>query len=225
MTKHSRLSVLTAMKESGLVPIFNHDDPEICKNVIRACYDGGAKVFEFTNRGQSALDVFRQIVGDVRREMGDLIIGVGSIIDAPTAALFIQTGAQFVVSPILNPEVIKLCNRHKIAVIPGCGSVSEISLAEELGVEIIKIFPALQVGGPAFVKAVLAPMPWVSMMPTGGVTTDEDNLRAWFEAGVACVGIGSNLMVMETDGTYDFVGIIQKTKQTIDWIANFRGTQ
>jgi 2-dehydro-3-deoxyphosphogluconate aldolase/(4S)-4-hydroxy-2-oxoglutarate aldolase len=213
------------MKESGMVPIFNHDDDEICKNVIRSCYDGGARVFEFTNRGARAMEVFQEIIGDVGREMGDLMLGVGSIVDAPTAALFIQAGAQFVVTPVMNPEVIRLCNRHKIAVIPGCGSVSEISEAEELGVEIVKIFPASQVGGPAFVKAVLAPMPWVSIMPTGGVTTDEENLRTWFEAGVACVGIGSNLMARQDDGTYDFIEIIRRTKQTIDWIENFRGAK
>jgi len=205
-----------------MVPIFNHDDAEICKSVIKACYDGGARVFEFTNRGNHLMEVFRDVQRELEQDFPELILGVGSIIDAPTAALFIQQGAEFIVSPILNPDVVKLCNRRKVAVIPGCGSLSEISSAEELGVEIVKIFPATSVGGPAFVKAVLGPMPWVSLMPTGGVSLDEANLRSWFEAGAICVGMGSNLMSVRTDGSYNYAEITQNTRKVLQWIRDFR---
>lgn len=167
MAKYSRLKVLNCMIEKGMLPLFYDADPKVVICVIEACLDGGARCFEFTNRGDLAMDVYRDIAyyfrGDER-----LILGAGSVLDPATAALYLQLGANFIVGPVLNPEVARVCNRRKIAYLPGCGSVSEISQAEELGVEICKIFPGSAVGGPAFVKDVLGPLPWACLMPTGG---------------------------------------------------------
>ncbi len=193
------------MYDTGMVPVFYHADLEVGKQVLRACYEGGVRVFEFTNRGDYAHETFAALNKYVAQEMPDLLMGVGSVMDAGTAALYIQLGAEFVVSPILSVDIAKVCNRRKIGWSPGCGSLSEISYAEELGAEVVKIFPGTQVGGPAFVKAVLGPCPWTSIMPTGGVAPTEENLRGWFEAGVHCVGMGSKLITKEvtTNGDYD----------------------
>jgi len=210
------------MKENGMVPVFFHKDLEICKRIVKACYDGGARVFEFTNRGDRAHQVFEQLIIWAEKETPDMILGVGSIVEAGTTSLYIQLGANFIVSPVLNPDMAKVCNRRKISWSPGCGSLSEISKAEELGAEVVKIFPGSQVGGPGFVKAVLGPCPWTSIMPTGGVSPDEENLSAWIKAGVHCVGMGSQLMVKGEDGNFDYAAIAQKTKEAIKTIDQLR---
>ena len=178
---------------------------------------------EFTNRGERALPVFAQLSELITSQFPGLILGVGSIVDAPTAALFIVHGANFVVGPVLNLEVAKLCNRRKIAYSPGCGSVSEISAAEELGVEIVKIFPGAQVGGPTFVKSVLGPMPWTRIMPTGGVEATKESVQAWIKAGTACLGMGSNLISKELVKAGDFAAISAAVRQILAWIAEARG--
>jgi len=210
------------MKENGMVPVFFNKDTEVCKQVLKACYDGGARVFEFTNRGDRAHLVFQELIIWAEKEAPDMILGVGSIVDAGTTSLYIQLGASFIVSPILNPDMAKICNRRKIAWSPGCGSLSEISQAEELGAEVVKIFPASQVGGPSFIKAVSGPCPWTSIMPTGGVSPDEENLTGWIKAGAHCVGMGSQLMVKGSDGNFDFPAIAQKTKEAISIIKKLR---
>src|SRR5215813_8759565 len=188
---HDRMAVLQAMVNQGVIPVFFHPDTEVCLKVIQACANGGAKCIEFTNRGDFAAQTFLDVARHFAKADPSVIMGVGSVVDAPTAGLFIANGAKFVVGPILNADVAKVCNRRKIPYSPGCGSASEISYAEELGCEIVKVFPGKEVGGPAFVKAVKGPCPWVSIMPTGGVDSTEASLSAWFEAGVACVGMGS----------------------------------
>ena len=185
--------------------------------------NGGAKVIEFTNRGDFAYQVFNELSQYVREAYPDLILGVGSVIDAPTAAMYIASGADFIVSPILNPETARLCNRRKIAYMPGCGSVSEISQAEELGVEIVKVFPGGAVGGPGFVKAVMGPCPWTRIMPTGGVDATRENIETWFKAGAACVGMGSKLIVKDLVAAGDFEAISQKVTQVLAWIKEVRG--
>ncbi|MEQ8714880.1 MAG: bifunctional 4-hydroxy-2-oxoglutarate aldolase/2-dehydro-3-deoxy-phosphogluconate aldolase [Cyclobacteriaceae bacterium] len=194
MARFSRISIAEAMKSTGIVPVFYHQDVEVCKEVLKACYDGGVRVFEFTNRGDYAHEVFAELNKFSANETPEMILGVGSILDAGTTSLYLQLGANFIVSPVLNPDMAKVCNRRKVAWSPGCGSVTEISYAEELGAEVVKIFPGSQVGGPSFVKGVKGPLPWASIMPTGGVTPTEDNLKTWFEAGVHCVGMGSQLI-------------------------------
>lgn len=222
MARFDRLTVLNAVIETGLVPVFYHTDVEVAKRIVAACAEGGTKVAEFTNRGDRAWHVFTQLVEWVEKARPDLILGVGSVIDAPTAALYVGSGANFVVGPVLNPEVARLCNRRKIAYMPGCGSASEISEAEELGVEIVKAFPGTAVGGPGFVKAVLGPMPWTRVMPTGGVDATEESIRAWFQAGAACVGIGSKLITKQLVAAEDFGGISAKVAEVLDWIEQAR---
>jgi 2-dehydro-3-deoxyphosphogluconate aldolase/(4S)-4-hydroxy-2-oxoglutarate aldolase len=224
MARYSRLQVLNTTIELGLVPVFYNPDVEVAKQIVTACRAGGACVVEFTNRGDFAFQVFTALSQYVARAEPDVILGVGSVIDAPTAALYISAGADYVVGPVLNPEVARLCNRRKIAYMPGCGSASEISQAEELGVEIVKVFPGAAVGGPGFVKAVLGPCPWTHIMPTGGVEATEDSIRAWFKAGVACVGMGSRLITKELVAARDFDAISEKVAQVLAWIRDVRET-
>ena len=223
MARFSRLQVLNAIMDGGLVPVFYNPDVEVAKRVARACVEGGSRLLEFTNRGDHAIDVFTELEKYCRKELPELILGVGSIVDAGSATMFIAHGTNFVVGPILNTEVAKACNRRKVPYSPGCGSASEISDAEELGCEICKVFPGGQVGGPAFVKAVRGPSPWVSLMPTGGVDCTEESLRAWFEAGVTCVGIGSKLLSKDLLKAGDYAGISEKIKQTLGLIQKIRG--
>ena len=193
MALFNRIETVLKMEEVGFVPVFYHHDIEFCKKILMACYQGGARVFEFTNRGDLAHEIFRELIIWAKTNTPEMILGIGSIIEPATAALYIQLGANFIVSPIMNPEMAKICNRRKIAWMPGCGSVSEISHAEELGAEVVKVFPAKQVGGPSFIKGVKGPMPWARIMPTGGISTDQADLESWFNAGASCVGIGSIL--------------------------------
>jgi 2-dehydro-3-deoxyphosphogluconate aldolase/(4S)-4-hydroxy-2-oxoglutarate aldolase len=222
MARYSRLKVLTIMIETGMVPVFYHSDPEIAARVISACAEGGVRCFEFTNRGDQAHEVFREMI--VRFKSDErVILGAGSILDPATAALYIQLGANFIVGPILNPEVARLCNRRKVAYSPGCGSASEISQAEELGVEICKIFPGGAVGGPGFVKDLLGPMPWSRLMPTGGVEATEESVTGWIKAGVACVGMGSKLFPSEMIASGNYGAITDKVKQVLAWVQAARG--
>jgi 2-dehydro-3-deoxyphosphogluconate aldolase/(4S)-4-hydroxy-2-oxoglutarate aldolase len=217
------MKVLNTVVELGLVPVFYNPDLEVAKRIVAACGAGGARVVEFTNRGDRAWNIFTQLVAWTEEAHPEIILGVGSVIDAPTAAMYIASGANFVVGPMLNPEIARLCNRRKVAYSPGCGSVSEISQAEELGVEIVKVFPGMQVGGPAFVKAVRGPMPWTRIMPTGGVDATEKSIRAWFEAGAACVGMGSKLITKELVAAGEFEAISNKVAQVLAWIKDVRG--
>jgi len=222
MARFDRLTVLNTMLGSGLVPVFNETNPGIAKQILTAVYEGGARVVEFTNRSDRAIEVFTELIAFTETSHPSLILGVGSIVDAATAALFIAHGANFVVGPALNPEVAKLCNRRKVAYSPGCGSASEISAAEELGVEIVKIFPGAQVGGPAFVKAVLGPMPWTRIMPTGGVESTKESVQAWIKAGTACLGMGSNLISKELVQAGNLAAISANVRQILTWIAEAR---
>lgn len=223
MARFKRLEVLEAMMGSGLVPVFYHKDLETAKKVAKATADGGAKVLEFTNRGDFAYQIFSELIQWCESEIPEVILGVGSVIDPGTASLYINNGANFIVGPVLNAEVAKACNRRKVAYMPGCGSASEISQAEEYGVEICKIFPGKEVGGAAFVKNILGPMPWTLIMPTGGVDTTRESIEAWFKAGVACVGVGSNLISKELIAAGDFEAMTKKTAEVLNWINEVRG--
>ena len=218
MARFSRLEVLNTIVETGLVPVFYHSDVAIVKKVAEAVAAGGARVLEFTNRGDFAPLVFTELSQYLAKVNPKIILGVGSVVDAPTAALYIASGANFVVGPILNPEVARLCNRRKIAYSPGCGSASEIAQAEELGVEIVKIFPGGSVGGPDFVKAILAPCPWTRSMPTGGVETTKESIAAWFKAGITAAGIGSNLIRKDLVAAGNYAAITDKTAEVLSWI-------
>jgi 2-dehydro-3-deoxyphosphogluconate aldolase/(4S)-4-hydroxy-2-oxoglutarate aldolase len=222
MSRFTRIQVAVTMMETGIVPVFYHKDIQLCKQVLKACYDGGIRVFEFTNRGDFAHEVFRDLNKYAIQELPEMILGAGSVIDGPTASLYIQIGANFIVSPVLNEEIAGICNRRKIMWSPGCGSVSEISRAESLGAEIVKVFPGSQVGGPGFVEAVKGPMPWTSIMPTGGVEPTEDSLGAWFKAGVACVGMGSQLIKKGWIEKGDFSQITTMCNYVLEVARKFR---
>lgn len=222
MSRFSRIEVALEMRRQGVIPVFYHADTELCKEVLKASYAAGIRVFEFTNRGDFAHEVFGTLNRWAATELPELMLGVGSVVDAPTAALYIQLGAAFVVSPLLNEEMAPVCNRRKILWAPGCGSLSEIGRAEELGAEIVKIFPGSSVGGPEFVKAVKGPCPWSSIMPTGGVEPTEESLRAWFKAGVTCVGMGSNLFPKKLIEARDWDAITDTINRVRAIIASVR---
>ena len=221
MTK-DRMAVLAAMIDQGVIPVFYHPDAEICVNVIQACANGGARCIEFTNRGEFAAHTFLDVTRHFAKADPSVIMGVGSIVDAPTAGLYIANGAKFVVGPILNAEVAKVCNRRMIPYSPGCGSATEISYAQELGCEIVKVFPGESVGGPTFVRNVLGPMPWTKIMPTGGVDPDESSLREWFGAGIVAAGMGSKLISNDLLKAGDWAGIEARVRKTVDLIAKIR---
>lgn len=192
MAKYDKIQVLTAIKETGIVPVFYNGNLEISKNVLKACYEGGIRAFEFANRGDFAQEVFGELVKFANAELPGMIVGIGSVVDPGTAAMYIQLGANFVVGPLFNPTIAPICNRRNIPYAPGCGSVSEVGAAQEAGCDLCKVFPG-DVLGPAFVKGLRAPMPWSKLMVTGGVKPTRENLEGWFKAGVYCVGMGSNL--------------------------------
>ena len=222
MARFSKIEVFQAMMSTGMVPVFYNADVELSKQVIKACYEGGVRAFEFTNRGDFAHEIFGELSRWVKAECPELILGVGSVVDAPTAALYIQLGANFVVGPLFNAEVAKVCNRRCVPYTPGCGSVTEIGAAQEAGCDLTKIFPAGNVGGPSFVKNVLAPMPWSMIMATGAVEPTEENLSAWFKAGVTVVGMGSMLFPKEVIATGNWAAIAEKCREALEIIAKVR---
>ena len=214
MAKYNKLQVLNKIEEAPMVPVFYHKDAETAKKVVKACYDGGVRAFEFTNRGDFAHTVFEEIVKYAAVECPEMALGVGSVVDAGTASLYMQLGACFVVGPLFNPDVAKVCNRRQVPYIPGCGSVSEVGYAQEAGCEVCKIFPG-DVLGPKFVKGLMAPMPWSKLMVTGGVEPTKENLESWFKAGVCCVGMGSKLFPKEVIAAGDWNTITLKCKEAL----------
>ncbi|MDR0680797.1 MAG: bifunctional 4-hydroxy-2-oxoglutarate aldolase/2-dehydro-3-deoxy-phosphogluconate aldolase [Dysgonamonadaceae bacterium] len=217
MARFNKLQVLATMAETGMVPVFYHSDVEVARNVLKACYEGGVRAFEFTNRGEFAHEVFGELNKFAAKECPDMILGVGSIVDAPTASLYIQLGANFIVGPLFNPEVAKIANRRLIPYTPGCGSVSEVGFAQETGCDLCKVFPG-DVLGPNFVKGLKAPMPWSLLMVTGGVKPEEENLKSWFSAGVTCVGMGSNLFPKEVITAKEWNKITKMSRNTLEII-------
>ncbi len=218
-----RLAVLSAIIDQGVIPVFYHPDVQVCKDVIQACANGGAKCIEFTNRGDFAWQVFMEVTQHFQKADPSVIMGVGSVVDAPTAGLYIANGANFVVGPMTNAEVARLCNRRGIPYSPGCGSATEVSEAQELGCEIVKVFPGSCVGGPEFVSNIRGPMPWTKLMPTGGVDPTEESLTKWFKAGIVAAGMGSKLITSEMLAAKDYKGIEKKVADTIALIKKIRG--
>ncbi len=194
--RFTKIQTIQTIESTGIIPVFYHKDLAVAKQVVKACYEGGIRAFEFTNRGDFAHEIFGELNKWAATECPDMIMGIGSVVDASTAALYLQLGANFVVGPLLNPSVFKVCNRRQVPYMPGCGSVSEVGYAQELGADVVKVFPG-DVLGTAFVKGIKAPMPWTKIMVTGGVAPTEENLAGWFGAGASSVGMGSNLFPKE----------------------------
>jgi 2-dehydro-3-deoxyphosphogluconate aldolase/(4S)-4-hydroxy-2-oxoglutarate aldolase len=209
------------MIETGLVPLFFNSDLTLSKNILRACYEGGARLMEFTARGDFAHEVFGELTKYAIKELPGMIMGVGSVTDGSQASLYMALGANFVVTPVLREDIALVCNRRKVLWAPGCGTLTDIARAEELGCEIVKLFPG-STYGPDFVKGVLAPQPWTSIMPTGGVSPTKENLKGWFDAGVTCVGMGSQLMAKHADGSFNYAKIEQQTRDALEIIKTLR---
>ena len=218
MAQFTRIEVATVMKETGMVPLFYHSDIEVSKKVLKACYNGGARLMEFTARGDFAHEIFGELTKYAIKELPGMVMGVGSVTDAAAASLYMALGANFIVTPVLREDIAMVCNRRKVLWSPGCGSLTEIAKAEELGCEIVKLFPG-GIYGPNFVKGIKAPQPWTSIMPTGGVSPTEESLSSWFKAGVTCVGMGSKLMIKDSDGNFDYQKIEARTKSALKIIA------
>ncbi len=221
MANFTRIQVAEVMKQTGLVPLFYNDDIEISKSVVKAVYDGGARLLEFTARGDFAHEVFDALSKYVAKELPGMIMGVGSVTDAASASRYMALGANFIVTPVLREDIAMVCNRRKVMWSPGCGTLTEICRAEELGCEIVKLFPGGTYGAD-FVKAIKGPQPWTSIMPTGGVSPTRDSLEAWFKAGVICVGIGSKLIAKGADGSYDLDKIKSTTESTLKIIDSLK---
>jgi len=221
MAQYTRLEVVKKMQDSGMVPLFYHHDIEVAKSVLKACYDGGARLMEFTNRGDFAIEIFNQLIKYSIAELPGMILGVGSVTDAAAASQYMLSGANFIVTPVFREDIAVVCNRRKVLWSPGCGSLTEIAQAEEMGCEVVKLFPG-STYGPEFIKAIKGPQPWTSIMPTGGVSTDKDNLKAWFDAGVTCVGMGSQLISKDILANKDYSTLSANVMAALDLIQQLK---
>jgi len=217
-----RLDVALKIRESGAIPLYYNPDLKVMKEVISACFRGGMRIFEFTNRGDLAHELFAELVKWSREELPDLLLGVGTIVDAGTCSIYIQLGAKFIVSPLLNEDMARVCNRRKVLWIPGCATASEINKAEELGAELVKLFPGPTVGGAKFMKAYLGPCPWSNIMPSGGVSPTRENLKEWFDAGAFCVGMGSQLITKEIISKGDYKKLEETAREAMGIVAKLR---
>tara|TARA_R110001583_G_scaffold14966_1_gene62046 strand:+ start:1360 stop:2028 length:669 start_codon:yes stop_codon:yes gene_type:complete len=221
MAQFTRIEVATAMKDTGMIPLFFNNDLELSKKVLKACYNGGARLMEFTARGDFAHEVFGELTKYAIAELPGMIMGVGSVTDGAAASLYMALGANFIVTPVLREDIAIACNRRKVLWSPGCGTLTEITRAEELGCEIVKLFPG-DIYGPQFVKGIKGPQPWTSVMPTGGVAPNKENLSAWFNAGVTCVGMGSQLISNEILKNKDYAKLEQDVKNALALIKEVR---
>ena len=221
MAQHTRIEVINKMMESRMVPLFYHSDFLVAKNILLACYNGGARIIEFTNRGDFAIEVFTKLIKFASNELPGMIIGIGSVTNAAAASQYMLFGANFIVTPVLREDIAVVCNRKKVLWIPGCGSLTEIAKAEEMGCEFVKLFPG-NIYGPDFIKSVKGPQPWTCIMPTGGVSTDESNLLDWFEAGADCVGLGSKLISNKILKNHDFKTLEKNVSDTLKFIQTIK---
>ena len=221
MAQFTRYEVLTEIYKSRMIPLFYNDDIEISKKIVQACYQGGARLLEFTHRGDFAHEVFRELISFANHSLPGMILGVGSVSDATSASYYLMNGANFIVTPVYREDIAIICNRRKVLWSPGCGSLTEISKAEEMGADLVKLFPG-NIYGPEFVKAVRGPQPWTHIMPTGGVTTEETNLKSWFDAGVSCVGLGSKLISKEIIDNQAYEELAKSVEKTLQLIQRLK---
>ena len=221
MARFDKMAVMQKIAAAPMVPVFYHKDAEVAKKVVKACYDGGVRAFEFTNRGDFAQEVFAELSKFVEVECPELALGIGSIVDAPTAAMYLQLGANFIVGPLFNPDIAVVCNRRCVTYCPGCLTPSEIGKAQEVGCDFTKVFPG-DVVGPNLIKGLMAPMPWSKIMVTGGVAPEKENLATWFKAGVFCVGMGSKLFPADKVKSADWAYVTAKCQEALAYIENIR---
>jgi len=218
-----KLRLLQLMEDQGMVPLFYHPDIEVCKQVVKACYDGGARLLEFTNRGTFAHEVFTELSKYCQKELPGMALGVGSVTDAATASLYMQISASFIVTPAMREDIAVVCNRRRVPFMPGCGSLTEIGKAEELGCDIVKLFPG-SVYGPNFIKSIKGPQPWTKVMPTGGVSPEKENLKSWFSAGAVCVGMGSKLLSTDLIKEKKYDAIRDKVSAALALVAEVKNS-
>lgn len=219
MARNTSIVVYSRIEETPIVPLFFNADLVVAQHVLKACYDGGIRVFEFTNRGAEAPAIFAKLIDYCEKECPDLVLGIGTIYDAKQANEFIAMGADFMLQPFTTPEVGEVCAKHDIPWMPGTMTLTEIRNAEILGAKYVKIFPG-NVVGPGFVKAIKGPMPKTKIMVTGGVEPNKESLSSWFGAGAAAVGMGSQLFPADLIAKKDY----QAISNTIsDLIKIYRG--
>jgi len=218
--KFTKAQLYAKINEVPIMPLFNHPDLAVSKAVVKACYDGGIKVFEYTNRGEGAALIFAELVKYVRQELPEMAIGIGTVFNAEEAEYFVDLDTDFIVQPIMNPAVGDVCHKHKIAWMPGVMTVTELYNAQQAGADIIKIFPA-NVLGTAFIKALIAPMPHAKVMVTGGVEPNEENIKGWFSAGVTAVGMGSQLFPKDVLANKNYQQIENVVKKCVALVKSF----
>lgn len=213
--------LINKMEKTGLIPVFFHSDITIAKKVLSACAEAGITVFEFTNRGPEALAFFAELKKYASENHPELSLGIGTIFGREDAAKFKDVGADFIVSPALVPDLADYCKGADLLWIPGCATVSEVFQATQLGAQLVKVFPGNVVGA-GFVQATKAVMPKVKFMPTGGVEPTTENLQAWFQSGVSCVGMGSSLFKKDVlqSGKLDLLQ--QQLIEVLDIIKSIR---
>ncbi|WP_378181255.1 bifunctional 4-hydroxy-2-oxoglutarate aldolase/2-dehydro-3-deoxy-phosphogluconate aldolase [Aquimarina sp. SS2-1] len=218
--KHTNQHIISTMEDTGLIPVFNHPDIGIAQEVVEASYQAGIKVFEFTNRDEKALEVFTKL-----RQYGskydDLILGIGTIFTETEVKKFMDAGADFIVSPALIPEVADYCTTKETLWIPGCATITEVYNAHQLGAQLIKAFPG-NVLGSDFIKAVKTVLPMVKIMPTGGVKPTFENLKLWFDSGVSCVGMGSQLFHKDAIKNGNFDKLTNDIKEALQHIQKVK---
>jgi 2-dehydro-3-deoxyphosphogluconate aldolase / (4S)-4-hydroxy-2-oxoglutarate aldolase len=222
MKVDSKEKMVGLLEQQGILPMFSHEDENIAQSLMQAAYEGGARMIEFTNRSYHALKIFKALIKTASRHLPGLKLGAGTIMNVKEAQAFAKAGAHFIVAPVIDKNVAKFCVAEKMLWCPGAGTLTEIVHAHELGSGLVKIFPARQLGGPDFVKAILGPCPWIRIMATGGITTEEENLRAWFKAGVQCVGIGSDFFSGKILEQGDYTLISSRVKQSLQFVQSIR---
>lgn len=219
----SKQQIVDTMKGTGIVPLFTHDNSAEAQQVLEAAYEGGIRVFEFTNRRKNSFEVFVHLL-NAAKKFPDLMLGIGTIMDGATTQKFIDAGAHFIISPILKLEMAEVCHAHNKLWIPGCATLTEIVTAKEHGAEIIKVFPG-SVLGPGFVSSIMPVVPDLQLMITGGVEPNEKSLSAWFKAGAACVGLGSQLFTKEILQQRNWPLLKQKVEETLSLAKQVRNNR
>ncbi len=216
----SKEEIVGVMRDTGMVPLFTHDNADEAQQVVEAAYRGGVRAFEFTNRRANSFEIFSHLVRE-RAKFPDLMLGIGTVMDGATTEKFIDAGADFIISPILKLEMAEVCRTRNVPWIPGCATLTEIVTAKENGAAVIKVFPG-SVLGPGFVSAIMPVVPDLKLMITGGVEPTKESLSAWFKAGAMCVGMGSQLFTKEILQTRNWELLTKRVSSALGEIQNLR---